>query len=249
MSSSVDDYAWFRDHWLYEMYCMTLVRGVTPAEFLSRVGAEPSDEAQGFRAFAQADGEFQAGQEAYGDNMFIGATPVNGHDGPWTLAVEINGIVGTDRRLMSRASAGTRAVSHYRNVRALTIFQWWEDGDLRTTFEWPRVRSGSTPDALVEAMARVGFDLDRGIDVPAKVALAEELTGVRVTAELLEHASYSTGVVKMPPPVEPTPDASLARRRSLGRGLGVLVPAPVEGESSIAKAIIHLPAPEGHPTC
>ncbi|GAA2405375.1 hypothetical protein GCM10010420_36360 [Streptomyces glaucosporus] len=31
------------------------------------------------------------------------------------------------------------------------------DGGLRTHAEWPRERTGGTPDALVDAMSRVGF--------------------------------------------------------------------------------------------
>jgi hypothetical protein len=181
------------------MYCMTLIKDLTPAEFLERLAADPQGEYAGFDAFAERDFEFQDSQDLYGDFMFVGATSVPGHEGSWTLAVEINGTVGTDDQLMAPASAGTRIVSHYRNVNAVTLFHWWEDGDLRTTFEWPGRRSGSTPDALIDAMTRAGFDLVDGTsDIPANLALAEQLTGVRVTADLLDNAVYTTGIVRMP---------------------------------------------------
>ncbi|MEV3926626.1 DUF6461 domain-containing protein [Actinomadura coerulea] len=202
MTASAADYAWFRDYRrgsLYEMYCMTLVQGPGPAEVLARLGAEPQGELRGFDAFTDRDGEFQDGQDLYGDYMFVGAMSVCGHDGPWTLAVEINGTVGTDDRLMGPLSTGTRVVSHYRNINAVTLFHWWEDGELRTQFEWPVHRSGSSPDALVQTMAEVGFDLVEGSsDVAGNLALAEELTGVRITADLLDTSHYDTGIVEMP---------------------------------------------------
>jgi Family of unknown function (DUF6461) len=97
------------------------------------------------------------------------------------------------------ASTGTRIVSHFRNIDALRLFHRREDGELRTQFESPLYRSGSTPDDLTEAMARVGVDLvDGGSDVAMSLALAEELTGVRVTADLFDNALYTTGIVEMP---------------------------------------------------
>ncbi|MEV3926650.1 DUF6461 domain-containing protein [Actinomadura coerulea] len=87
----------------------------------------------------------------------------------------------------------SRVVSHYRNINAVTLFHWWEDGELRTQFEWPVHRSGSSPDALVQTMAEVGFDLVGGSsDVAGNLALAEELTGVRITADLLDTSPYDT---------------------------------------------------------
>jgi hypothetical protein len=35
------------------MYCMALVRGLTPDEFLERVGADPQGEFTGFDAFTE----------------------------------------------------------------------------------------------------------------------------------------------------------------------------------------------------
>ncbi|MEV8363052.1 DUF6461 domain-containing protein [Streptomyces niveus] len=127
---------------------------------------------------------------------FIGATQVQGDGGPWTLAIEFNGWIGESDEYMSPASAGTQVLSHYQNASGRTSFNWWEDGELRTTFEFPHSRRGSTPDDLVEAMRRVGFDVSPEGESPgqlAKLALAEELSGVRVTAGLLANSSYACG--------------------------------------------------------
>ncbi|MFI8305115.1 DUF6461 domain-containing protein [Streptomyces sp. NPDC085927] len=48
-------------------------------------------------------------------------------------------------------------------------------------------------------MRHVGFDFEEGrYDLEEYVALAEELTGVHVTPDMLEHAIYGTGVVEVP---------------------------------------------------
>jgi hypothetical protein len=89
-------------------------------------------------------------------------------------------------------------VSHYKNVDCEGRFCWTEDGELRLTFE-PFVadrRAGSDPGGLVDVMARVGFDLrsleerDPRPRIGAAFALAEHLTGVRVTQEMLDAAEY-----------------------------------------------------------
>jgi Family of unknown function (DUF6461) len=36
------DYAWFKDHWLREAFCITLVRGLDEVEMLRRLGGERS---------------------------------------------------------------------------------------------------------------------------------------------------------------------------------------------------------------
>ncbi|RFU42767.1 hypothetical protein DZF91_04990 [Actinomadura logoneensis] len=204
MTASTSDYAWFSDFrrgWLSESYCLSLIQGLAPAEFLARLGADVQGEFQGLEAYADLDEEFQDGQVVYGDYMLVGAASVPGSDGPWTLALEVNGSLGIDDRFMGPASAGTQAISHFRNAKAITYFHWWQDGEKRTAFEWPRERSGSTPDALLEVMQRVGYDLDsddRDLGTPGLFALAEELTGVRVTAEMLESATYTAGIVTIP---------------------------------------------------
>jgi hypothetical protein len=39
------------------------------------------------------------------------------------------------------------------------FFHWHENGELRTTFEWPSVRTGSAPDELNAVMTEVGLNL------------------------------------------------------------------------------------------
>ena len=100
---------------------------------------------------------------------------------------------------MEALSTGTRAVSHLSNGgKPMDFFHWYEDGELRTTFEWAANRAGSSPDELTSLMREVGLNPtgDEYPDVDAKAAvfaLTERLTGVRVTEKLLAKAEYQTG--------------------------------------------------------
>lgn len=196
--------SWLRDFhhgFLLEGYTLTLVRGLSPQTFLELIGAEPQGDSVGFNVFVARDQEFQEDQDDWGDFMFVGATLVRGEDADWVLALEINGGIEIQTDAMKRATLGTRGVSHFRSPDAMTLFSWWEDGELRTRFEGPLHRQGSTPDELNDLMRQVGCDFDTGkCGLEEYVALAEELTGVHVNPDMLQNAIYSTGIVEVPPP-------------------------------------------------
>ncbi|MFI0960731.1 DUF6461 domain-containing protein [Streptomyces sp. NPDC021080] len=202
MNVEPSDRSWFRAFhrgFLLEGYTLTLVRGLSPRTFLDRLGAAPQGDVTGFDAFVARDRDFQDDQEEWGDRMFVGAALVRGRDADWVLALEINGGIEIQTDSMERVTAGTRGVSHFRSPNAMSLFSWWEDGELRTRFEGPLHRDGSTPDELVDLMRHVGFDIEGGgCDVEDYIALAEELTGVQVTPDMLEHSAYSTGIVEIP---------------------------------------------------
>jgi len=142
------------------------------------------------------------------DNMFIGAATVSGDGGDWVFAVEICGTHGVYSEFMEPVSTGGRAVTHLRTGAAKDYFAWWENGEVMTRFEplFPYSRRGKTPDALVDLMAEVGFDLrddaDRSYEThtEAAFALAERLSGVQITKDLMEHALYWGGIVEIPDP-------------------------------------------------
>jgi hypothetical protein len=208
LAATADDYAWFaeRPHGLAEAYCLTLARGLTPAEFLARIGARAE------RAPLSGVGAlFEPSMELWNDfpdaGMLIGVTTLAaGAAGAadWTMGVEVNGFLGVTPELIAPLSAGTRAVSHFSNLSA-SRFCWAEDAQVRLSFEtlFPGWREGDTPDALLDDMREAGFDLsddgdNTGHPNESAFALAERLTGVRVTAELLERASYSCGIAPVP---------------------------------------------------
>src|SRR5262249_16858479 len=119
----------------------------------------------------------------------------------WTLAVEPNGFQGVTDEIVTALSRGTKIVSLYRNVNALTRFCWAEDGTVRLSFDllFPTQREGSNADGLVEAMRQVGFALRDGLErdweqyIEAAFALMEHATGIRLTPEDLGSASYQCG--------------------------------------------------------
>jgi len=179
---------------------------LSPAEFLARLDARTEGPRTGILALYEpsydvwADNErLAAGQP---DSLFVGVTTVCGEGRDWALGVEINGYLGVTPELIVPLSAGTRLVSHYRNVNAVDRFYWVEDTDIRLNFGplAPAYREGRTPDALVDVMSEAGFDLEReaNLDVPteAAFALAERLTGVRVTMAVLEESTYECGIAR-----------------------------------------------------
>jgi hypothetical protein len=204
MAATAADYAWFDadpESYLGDPYCLTLVRGLTPAGFLVRIGAKAQAPHTGWEALLEPS------LEAIGADpmpLFIGATTVPGQGGDWVMAVELGGYIGITEEIILNLSAGTRLVSHYSN-NGPDHFYWIDDRDLRLEFNpvEPAYREGSTPDALVDAMREVGFDLSPDGDNTetshtAAFALAERLTGVRVTTQLLQDATYTCGIVPAP---------------------------------------------------
>jgi Family of unknown function (DUF6461)/Transposase domain (DUF772) len=130
-------------------------------------------------------------------SLLVAATVMDG----WTLAVEPNGFQGVTDEIVTTLSRGTKVVSLFRNMNALTRFCWAEDGKVRLSFDllFPTWREGSDAHGLVDAMRQVGFDLRDGLDsdceqyIEAAFALMEHVTGIRLTPEGLDSASYLCG--------------------------------------------------------
>ncbi|QFG24279.1 DUF6461 domain-containing protein [Actinomadura sp. WMMB 499] len=202
MATTATDYRWINDYpGLTEAYCVTLVRGVSVQQFLQGMRAEPEESIPGYSAFE--DRTWEVWGEHDGDHYLIGATSVPGDEGEWVLGLEVNGFLGTVNQLVAPLSHDTRLVSHFCNVNAVDRFLWYDDGTLRTSFEplFPTQRATPDPDGLVGLMEEVGFDLREGDEhdfsmlTEAAFALAERLTGVRVTPDVLDDATFATGLV------------------------------------------------------
>ena len=200
MTATAADYTWFSQRFpdLAEAFCLTLVEGLTPVEVLHRLAA---------REQVRLTGVDQLLEPAYGaweahEALFLGVTEVDG----WALVVEPNGYLGVTEDAVVPLSVGTRLVSHFRNVNAVDHFYWIENGDIRLDFEplFPADRGGSDPDGLADVMRQVGFDLrgdddhDDELNTEAAFALAEYLTGVRLTPQLLGSATFLCGTTPAP---------------------------------------------------
>ncbi|MFJ4203192.1 DUF6461 domain-containing protein [Streptomyces sviceus] len=202
--TTATDYAWLKERYefLMEAYCVTLVRDITPEGLLGELGADRRGRIVGVDGLSGPSYELSAPYL-----LFVGATAVAG----WTLMVEFNGYLGVTDQAMLPVSRGRRVVSHFLNVNAVDRFCWYEDGDLRLHFEplFADERYGSRPDELLTEMRESGFDLaerDENGDhdayyaalTGASFALAQRLTGIRLTPELFATAEFLCGVTPVP---------------------------------------------------
>ncbi|MEU6013633.1 DUF6461 domain-containing protein [Streptomyces sp. NPDC047515] len=200
--ATAQDYLWFDEHFpfLAEAYCVTLVRGLTPDSLLTRLGATGVRRVTGMGDLTES--AYGTWSDHDGDRLFVGVTGV----GEWALMVEPNGYLGISDEIVGPLSRGTTAVSHFRNINAVDHFNWYEDGGRRLHFEplFAYARDGSDPDGCVDTMRAAGFDLsddeerDYNLHTEAAFALAERLTGVRLTRELFDTSEFLGGSVPMP---------------------------------------------------
>ncbi|MFJ7626709.1 DUF6461 domain-containing protein [Streptomyces sp. NPDC097595] len=196
MTTTATDYAWFEERFpdLAEAYCFTLVHDLAPSALLHRLGGRAEPALTGTGALVEAAHDLFDRPD--GKRQLVAMATV----GSWTLVIEPNGYLGVTEELALAASAGTRWVSHFVNINGLDAFLWAEDSVRRLWFEpmFPDERWGTTPDELVQAMLSIGFHF--GDDTPdpdlsplAAFALAQHLTGVAVTPELLEDTVFTCG--------------------------------------------------------
>ncbi|MEW2067924.1 DUF6461 domain-containing protein [Streptomyces sp. NPDC007346] len=213
------DYAWIRTsplfcHMTESGYTLTLIRGRTPLEVLRAMEAEPLGTGEGTAGLMEADDAHRDEVDDYWNESYVaGAFSAPGESGDWTLVLGFDGGLGIAEPCMETLSKGGRVVAHSTNGgKPIHLFHWFEDGELRTTFEGPSSRDGSTPDELVPLLREVGFPLtaegehdESAPDVDRKaavLALAERLTGIRVTESLLQDVTYELGLVPEQPAEE-----------------------------------------------
>ncbi|MGW2948937.1 DUF6461 domain-containing protein [Streptomyces eurythermus] len=212
------DYAWIRTsplfrHMMESGYTLTLTRGRSPQEVLRAMEAEPRGTGEGTAGLIEADDAHRAEVDYdYGDDSYVaGAFEAPGEGGDWTVVLGFDGGLGVP--CAEALSEGGRVVAHSSNSgKPIHLFHWFEDGALRTAFEGPSARYGGSPDELVPLLREVGFPLtpEGGHDESAPavdgkaavLALAERLTGVRVTESLLQDATYELGLVPEQPAEE-----------------------------------------------
>lgn len=201
MTATHATYLWFDETFpeLAEAYCFTLVHGLPPAEVLRRLEGREEPPRTGAEEIVDATFDLL---EADGTRQLIAMTAI----GDWTLLIEPNGYLGVGEDVALPASAGTRWVSHYSNINGLGLFLWAENGTSRLSFEpgLPDSRWGTSPDELLETMHHIGFQFweetsDTADDhsQAAAFALAEHLTGVRITPELLRDTTFTCGSAKI----------------------------------------------------
>lgn len=197
---TASDYLWFDEHHpeLAEAYCAMLIRGVAPEDLLDTLAAMERRRISGVDALNEP--AHSTWDTHHGDRLFAGVTAV----GEWALMIEPNGYLGSLETIIQPLSRQTTVVSHFRNVNAVDHFHWFENGELRLHFEplFPDQREGTDADTATDDMRAVGFDLSEDAEMEvtteAAFALAEHLTGIRLTHELLTTAEFTCGTIARP---------------------------------------------------
>ncbi|MFI7455482.1 DUF6461 domain-containing protein [Nonomuraea sp. NPDC049714] len=209
---------------LGEIYCVTLLRGLDPAEVLRRFGARTSTE-MSFAELELAVSDFTVATEGGDGGGYVGVVAT----GDGCAAVEPYGWSGTGVGMLARLSAGTDVVSVLRHNYACDYFHYAADGMLITAFDptFPERRSGADTDRLAGLMREFGLPLEASSDedgdqcyddlfrhgLARMFAMAARLTGVTFTADLLDGPLLVGAIADLPPPQEPKP----------GKSLGVLI--------------------------
>ncbi|MFJ9733745.1 DUF6461 domain-containing protein [Streptomyces sp. NPDC101171] len=217
-SVTAHDYAWIRTsplfrHMMKSGYTLTLIRGRSPQEVLRAMEAEPRGTGEGTAGLINADDAHRGDvdHDYWDDSYVAGAFEAPGESGDWTVVLGFDGGLGLP--CAETLSVGGRVVAHSSNGgKPIHLFHWFEDGELRTTFEGPSARDGSSPDELIALLRQVGFPLtpegEHDENAPcvdgkaAVLALTERLTGIRVTESLLQDATYELGLVPEQPAEE-----------------------------------------------
>ncbi|KQZ17922.1 DUF6461 domain-containing protein [Streptomyces clavifer] len=198
MTATAADYVWLNERFpdLAEAYCFTLVHNLAPVDVLARLEGQSEPSQTGVEAIV--DAAFELLDRSDNTRQFIAMTTV----GDWTLLIEPVGYIGVTEERALPMSAGTRWVSHFVNINGLDSFLWAQDTAGHLTFEpaVPDRRWGTTPDELLEVMRHCGFqfwnetsDTAEHLAAEAAFALAEHLTGVRITPELLQNTPFICG--------------------------------------------------------
>ncbi|MFD1539394.1 DUF6461 domain-containing protein [Nonomuraea guangzhouensis] len=207
-----------RGNLLGEIYCVTLLRGLDPAEVLRRFGARTSTQ-MSFAELRLAVSDFTVATDGGDGGGYVGVVAT----GDGCAAVEPYGWSGTE--MLARLSAGTDVVSVLRHDYACDYFHYAADGMALTAFDpsFPERRSGADTDRLAGLMHEFGLPLEESSDedwdqryddlsgsgLARMFAMAARLTGVTFTADLLDGPLLVGAIADLPPPQEPQPGKSL----------------------------------------
>lgn len=115
--------SWLRNH--SEAYCVTFAHGLEETELLRRFGGDLSQA----RLVRLDEWETIEELQVFGEVIQVGWC--NG----WAFVYEDNGFRGTLPEVLRPTSAGTKAVSVFRNVNAVTRFCYAEDGTILANFD------------------------------------------------------------------------------------------------------------------
>jgi hypothetical protein len=206
--SDYRDYLWTED-WPFftsDGYCLALVGNSTPEDVLSKLSAlDDRLTVTGVRDAFITGYDLGERHGVDGDGRQLAAVADAG-DG-WTIMIQAPGYIG-----ISQLSMGRIIVDHEVVAHGADRFVWWSGGAQRISFE-PLLPQSDLRGVLADRQPEesrtyiIGLiDEVGGIDlaetpgrefhhVAGSFALAERLTGVRITAELLTGSRFMVAVV------------------------------------------------------
>jgi hypothetical protein len=155
---------------------MTFVEGLSPDEVEVRLGADPASLRS--TTFEQAADE----QDFVAERFAVQIGVVDG----WTVLVEPNGYICTQDAVLAGLSTAGRAVMVFWNVNLDSRFGYAREGVLVRVFD-PVLGTSEVGDPLPEESGT-----SEGQPIQAALALAEALTGVRVTGPWLLDEARNT---------------------------------------------------------
>lgn len=186
-AATADDYWWLSlEHDLSQGFCFTWVKGMIPQQVLERLGGKELERVGWQQLVGSGDGQQPAAAYRY----FIGITRLEG----WSLIVEDNGDLGVTDAIVRPLSRGTTVAALHRGADGHGRFLLLQDTAIQLDFD-PMAyakRSGSRAAELAPMLAEVGFGVgdDPSRTTDAGFALAERLTGVELTQEMLRKQTY-----------------------------------------------------------
>ncbi|MEU8820270.1 DUF6461 domain-containing protein [Actinoplanes sp. NPDC048796] len=190
---AMNDYGWFEitGPGLSVGSCLTFVRGRTSDEVAHALGGSVIGRIVGLDDLDE-------------HNFSVAVTELTGG----ALIVEQYSQLGTDEEILETLSQGTDVATVYHSEHNDELFIWAKDGDVRVSFDFRNAswREGSEPDALLDVLRAMGFNLgpddpddpDYVFDEQASgraFDLAEHVTGVRLTEAVL---TSSFSLVRVP---------------------------------------------------
>ncbi|SNT62248.1 hypothetical protein SAMN05216276_108914 [Streptosporangium subroseum] len=201
MTDPHEEFSWLSEFGpFYDSSCVSFVRALSPAEALTRLGAETN----GIEEVTFEELQERTMKCIDSDNRmrtsYVGALETDG----WTVLIQLwAGSIAVARPLLRRLSQATEVVSINRNIHATDFFIYAADGELVTWFDLlgPYARTGSDPDRWVDLMREVGLDPDLdpdldldvdledpdlGTEFPRSFALARKITGFPFSQDMLD---------------------------------------------------------------
>jgi len=216
---TVDDFGWIKDaypFWFANGYCATLVRADPDAVLAALGGGYARRTVVGVGSglsFMYVD-DYDVDPEV---EQAFGVTAVVGAGGVWTLLAQSEStFIGIMDEPMIEVLGDQFEVVSHASTNGYGQFKWWRDGRRLIAFEpflAPHTLSSrNSPeyadpgrDRVVELVRQTGgievepTDNTSGGHVEGSFALAEALTGVHLTRQLLDAAEFTLAVVAIRP--------------------------------------------------